>query len=38
VGTRGAWAATWGLGTPLALTWRLDPTSVVATPLRTRGA
>jgi len=38
VGTRGAWAPVWRLGTPPAHTWRLAFVSVLGTSQRTRGA
>jgi len=38
VGTRGAWAAARGLGTPLAPIRCYGLASVLATPLRPRGA
>jgi len=38
VETGSAWAAVWGLGTPPAPTWRLDPASLLGIPLHIHGA
>jgi hypothetical protein len=35
---RGAWAAAWGLGTPITPMWRFGHASVLTTLLCTRGA